>query len=100
MHWSEFVLPSPAVEPALRPNFTSVSCPADGVCLVGGEHGDKAVIASTLDNWANFSIQDIEGIEGATVGVGAIGCESVEHCVAVGGTSLVGVRKAARSRGD
>ncbi len=93
MHWNEFVLPSAAVEPALRPDFGTVACPADGVCLIGGKHADKAVIASTTNNWADFSIQEIAGIEGASPAVEAFGCESVDRCVGVGGTSLVGSRK-------
>lgn len=93
MDWSEFVLPSADLPPALRPEFDSVTCPADGVCLVGGKHGDKAVIASTTNHWADFSLQEIEGIEGASPAVEAFGCESVDRCVGVGGTSLVGVRK-------
>jgi hypothetical protein len=92
MDWDEFVLPSPTVVPALRPDFSSVECPADGVCLVGGTHGDKAVIASTTSDWADYSIDEIVGVEGAAPSVEGIGCESVDKCVGVGGTSLVGVR--------
>jgi hypothetical protein len=93
MHWTEHILPSAQTPPANRPDLTSVACPADGVCLAGGKHGPDAIITSTNDNWVNFSMDKIEGIEGADPSVTAFGCESVDHCVAVGGTSLVGVRK-------
>ena len=92
MSWTEQIVPDPT-EPVLeRPLWSSVACPADGVCLAGGVHGSDAVIASTADNWKNFAYDAIPGIEGDMPTVKAFGCESVNRCVAVGGTSLVGVR--------
>ena len=93
MHWSELTLPNATEPVATRPLLKSVACPADGECLVGGVHGADAVIASTTDNWADFSYEKIQGIEGAAPTITAFGCESADKCVAVGSTSLVGERK-------
>ncbi len=93
LEWKERIIPSAATAPDLRPNLTSVTCPANRVCLAGGIHGPDAIIASTTNNWFDFSYDKIEGIEGTEPIVNAIGCETVDHCVAVGGTALVGVRK-------
>jgi photosystem II stability/assembly factor-like uncharacterized protein len=98
MHWDELILPN-LIEPAeKRPIFKSVACPADGVCLAGGAHGPNAIIASTTNNWADYSIDEIEGIEGAAPTIKAFGCDSADRCVAVGSTSLIGERD--RPRGD
>jgi hypothetical protein len=44
--------------------------------------------------WADDSINEFEGIEGAPA-LTAIGWRSADRCVAVGSTSLVGIRKPA-----
>jgi photosystem II stability/assembly factor-like uncharacterized protein len=93
MHWSELTLPNTTEPVATRPLLKSVACPADGQCLVGGIHGPDAVIAATTNNWAEFSYEKIQGIEGAAPTITAFGCESADRCVAVGSTSLVGERK-------
>jgi photosystem II stability/assembly factor-like uncharacterized protein len=93
MHWTERVLPSAAVPPADRPLLTSVACPSESVCLAGGIHGPDAIIASTTNSWTDFSYDKIQGIEGAAPTIKSFGCETVERCVAVGSTALVGVRK-------
>jgi photosystem II stability/assembly factor-like uncharacterized protein len=93
MHWNELILPTRVAPGEKRPLLKSVACPADGVCLAGGIHGADAIIASTKDNWADYAYEKIEGIEGAAPTVAAFGCESVDRCVAVGGTSLIGRRK-------
>ena len=98
MHWNELILPSPLAPVDTRPNLKSVACPANGVCLVGGEQTPDAVIASTTNNWEDFSYDKFEGIEGAAPAIKSFGCDSVNRCVAVGSTSLVGLRKP--SRGD
>ncbi len=96
MHWTELILPN-LIEPAeKRPLFKSVACPADGVCLAGGVHGPNAIVASTTNNWADYSIDEIEGIEGAAPTIKSFGCDSADRCVAVGSTSLIGTRKPAR----
>ncbi len=96
MHWTELVLPNARVPVADRPLLKSVACPAVGVCLAGGIHGPDAVIASTTNNWADFSYDQIAGIEGAAPTIKAFGCKTVDRCVAVGSTALIGVRKRPR----
>jgi hypothetical protein len=98
MHWTEHILPNESEPPAVRPVLSSVACPGDGECLVGGFHGAKAFIASTTNDWADESIDEFEGIEGAPA-ITAIGCKSVDRCVAVGSTSLVGTRAAPSNSG-
>ncbi len=93
MRWTERVLPSPTAPVDTRPDLESVACPADGVCLAGGVHGALAIIASTTNNWVDFSYQKIPAIEGAKTTISSFGCETAYRCVAVGGTALVGVRK-------
>jgi hypothetical protein len=92
MHWTEQILPNLLVPVATRPLFKSVACPADGVCLAGGVHGPDAIIASTTDDWTDFSYDQIPGIEGALPTVTSFGCQTVDRCVAVGSTALIGVR--------
>ena len=87
------ILPRVLEPPEKRPLFKSVACPADGVCLAGGVHGPNAIIASTTNNWSDYSIDEIEGIEGATPTIKAFGCDPPDRCVAVGSTSLIGTRK-------
>jgi hypothetical protein len=87
MHWEKLVLPD-------LPRLTSVDCPANGVCLAGGLQGANAIIASTTDNWAEFSINLIPGFEGKPPKIKSLSCETVNRCVAVGDTpALVGLRK-------
>jgi photosystem II stability/assembly factor-like uncharacterized protein len=92
MRWTELVLPNQLAPVDARPLLKSVACPADGVCLAGGVHGPDAIIASTTNNWADFSYQKIPGIEGAAPTITSFGCETVDRCVGVGSTALVGVR--------
>ncbi len=96
MHWTELILPNDRVPVDDRPLLKSVACPAVGVCLAGGIHGPDAIIASTTNNWADFSYQQIQGIEGSAVTIKSFGCETVDRCVAVGGTALIGVRNSRR----
>lgn len=90
MRWTRHIVPEdvPVDE---RPLLSSVACPADGVCLAGGIHGDDAIVASTRNGWKDFSYDKIPGIEGAAPTITGFGCESVDRCVAVGSTALVGV---------
>jgi photosystem II stability/assembly factor-like uncharacterized protein len=92
-HWTEHILPSPTTPIGLRPEFKSVVCPADGVCLAGGIQPPRSLIISTKDNWENWSSDELEGIEGANPTVAGFGCETIDRCIAIGGTSIVGVRK-------
>jgi hypothetical protein len=75
-----------------RPDFKSVACPTDGECLVGGKHGAKVVLASTTNDWDDYSLQTLAGIEGKEPTLSGFGCESAFHSVAVGATVLVGTR--------
>jgi hypothetical protein len=92
MRWTERILPSAHAPVAERPNLGSVACPGDGVCLAGGVHGPDAIIASTTKNWVDFTYDKIQGIEGANPTITSFGCETVNRCVAVGSTALVGHR--------
>ena len=98
MRWTEHVLPNELEPVENRPLFKSVACPADGVCLAGGVHGPDAIIASTTNNWADFSYQKIAGIEGAAPTIKSFGCETAQRCVAVGSTALIGVRNQPRRK--
>jgi len=92
MRWTELVLPNERAPAATRPLLKSVACPADGVCLAGGVHGPDAIIASTTNDWADFSYDQLPGIEGAAPTITSFGWETADRCVAVGSTALVGVR--------
>jgi photosystem II stability/assembly factor-like uncharacterized protein len=94
-HWTEHILPTPTTPIGLRPEFKTVTCPADGVCLAGGIQPPKSLIVSTKDNFENWSADELEGIEGANPTVAGFGCETIDRCIAIGGTSIVGVRKPA-----
>jgi hypothetical protein len=96
MHWKETILPSALGPDEDRPDFKSVACPANGECVVGGKHGAKVVLASTTNDWADYSLQTLAGIEGKEPTLSGFGCESAIHCVAVGATVLVGTRKPSR----
>jgi hypothetical protein len=94
LRWDDLILPSKTAPVDKRPLLKSVACPADGVCLAGGVNGLNAIIASTQNGWDDFSYDEIEGIEGAAPTITALGCHSVDSCVAVGSTSLLGLRNA------
>ncbi|MGH2938583.1 MAG: hypothetical protein ACRDPE_10735 [Solirubrobacterales bacterium] len=64
-----------------------------GVCLVGGKHGAKVVLATTTDDRADYSYETLAGVEGKKPTLSGFGCESAFHCVAVGATVLVGTPK-------
>lgn len=92
MSWTELTLPNLLEPVETRPLFKSITCPADGVCLAGGIHGPDAIIATTDNNWADFSYDAFEGIEGAAPTIKSFGCETIDRCVAVGSTALIGTR--------
>jgi photosystem II stability/assembly factor-like uncharacterized protein len=99
MRWTEVVAGSEVEPVETRPLLKSVACPADGVCVAGGVHGPDAIITSTTNNWADYSYDQIPGIEGAAPTIKSFGCETVDRCVAVGSTALVGVRQRSDSAG-
>jgi photosystem II stability/assembly factor-like uncharacterized protein len=93
MHWKETVVPSAVGPDEDRPVLKSVACPADGVCLVGGGHGAKVVLATTTNDWADYSYDTLSGVEGKEPTLKGFGCDSAFHCVAVGDTVLALTRK-------
>lgn len=99
LHWTKHVVPEGLPE-ADRPRLDGVACPANGVCLAGGIHGQDGIIVSTRDNWTDYSYDKIKGIDlqGVEPTISGFGCESVDRCVAVGSTALVGVAHSARRR--
>jgi photosystem II stability/assembly factor-like uncharacterized protein len=94
MKWKELQLPEHLPAKEVLPAFKSVACPANGTCLVGGKHGAKVVVATTENDWADYSMQELQGVEGAEPTINAFGCETTRHCVGVGGTVLVATREA------
>lgn len=93
MNWTQMTIPVGKTVSQL-PAYTSVTCPATGFCMVGGKHGVQPVVASTVDNWATYSYDEIADVRvtSAAIGVAGFGCESVNRCVAVGDTALLGLR--------
>jgi hypothetical protein len=99
LKWTEHILPSDSAPIDARPDLDSVACPAHNFCLAGGKHGPDVIIASTTDNWTDFSYDQIPGVEGMMPTIKSFGCETVDRCVAVGGTALIGVRTLSRGSG-
>jgi hypothetical protein len=59
--------------------------------MIGGKHGAFTVVTSTVDNFVTYSYDEIGDIR-AAVGVSGFGCESINRCIAVGSTVLLGIR--------
>lgn len=93
LKWDETILPTKDTPIEQRPSLDSVACPSRNVCLAGGIHGPNVIIASTTDFWTHFSLDEFGGVEGAEPTIKAFGCETVNRCVAVGSTALIGERK-------
>jgi hypothetical protein len=83
-------LPPPVPEDAL-PTYTSVTCPQAGFCMAGGAHGVQAIVASTTNNWADYSYDEIGDIRASPILAG-FSCVTLNRCLAVGSTALVGIR--------
>lgn len=90
MNWAAQVIP-PNVPVSALPVYSSVACPSGGFCMVGGKHGAQTVVASTLDGFATYSYDAIGDLRAAP-GVSGFGCASVDRCLAVGSTVLLGLR--------
>jgi hypothetical protein len=90
LDWDEQTIP-PNVPVDELPLYTSVTCPATGFCMAGGAHGPQSIVASTTNNWADYSYDEIGDIRAAPA-ISGFGCESINRCIAVGSTVLVGVR--------
>jgi len=91
MHWEEHSIATQEVVDD-RPALTSVTCPAAGYCLAAGAHAGSAYIATTQNFWASYTEDAIDGIESASPTINAILCPTLERCIAIGETALVGVR--------
>jgi photosystem II stability/assembly factor-like uncharacterized protein len=91
MHWTAHTLPVGSL-PGQRPIYKSVKCVAVGVCLVGGSHGTTTYVLSTTNNWQDYSVDKLTGVDGEEVSVHGFSCVSVNRCLAIGGTSLIGAR--------
>jgi hypothetical protein len=95
MDWTEQTVP-PNVPVDELANFTSVTCPVASSCVVGGVHGIDIVIASTTNNWDDFSydlVSDVRNVAvGTPPGISGFGCPTVNRCVGVGNSVLIGVR--------
>ena len=88
--WAQQTIPV-GVPVGSLPDYTSVTCPQAGFCMVGGKQGVQSVVASTLDGFTTYSYDKIGDLRAAP-GISGFGCESVNRCVAVGSTVLVGTR--------
>ena len=90
MNWAQQTIPQ-NVPVSDLPEYTSVTCPSAGFCMVGGKHGAQTVVTSTLDGFATYSYDAIGDLRAAP-GVSGFGCESANRCIAVGSTVLLGLR--------
>ena len=90
MDWSQQTIPV-GVPVGSLPDYTSITCPSAGFCMAGGKQGVQSIVASTLDGYATYSYDKIGDLRAAP-GISGFGCESVNRCIAVGSTVLVGVR--------
>jgi hypothetical protein len=90
LDWSSQTIPANVPIDKL-PEYTSVTCPGTGFCMAGGGHGVQAIVASTTNNWTDYSYDEIGDIRAAPA-IAGFGCESVNRCVGVGSTVLIGVR--------
>ncbi len=90
LDWSQQTIPANVPVDEL-PDYTSIDCPLAGFCMIGGKHGAFSIVTSTVDNFVTYSYDEIGDIR-AAVGVSGFGCESINRCIAVGSTVLVGIR--------
>jgi len=75
-----------------RADFTAVTCPASGVCLIAGAHGGQPAIATTTDNWKTYTYDEPPTVIGAAPTIKGATCITVDRCVVVGTTTLTGQR--------
>jgi hypothetical protein len=75
-----------------RPDFATVTCPASGVCLAGGEHGGLAAVATTADNWKTYTYDEVPALINGPLTMTAANCETLDRCLVAGSTVLVGTR--------
>lgn len=91
MHWTAYTLPLGSL-PGQRPIYKSVTCVAAGVCLVGGGQGITAYVLSTANNWKDYSVDKLTGVQGGEVSVHGFACVTVNRCLGIGSTALLGTR--------
>lgn len=91
MNWEQMTIPPTAPVGKQLPAYTAVSCPSAGFCMVGGVSGESGVVTSTLDGFATYSY-DLISKPGTTPIIKGFGCESVNRCIVVGSTVLLGLR--------
>ncbi|MDO9486089.1 MAG: hypothetical protein Q7K25_08540 [Actinomycetota bacterium] len=90
MNWTELTLPV-NTEVAILPSYLSATCPATGFCMIGGLQNKQSIVTSTVDNFKTYSYDKIGDIRNDPA-IKGFACETLNRCVAVGSTVLVGVR--------
>lgn len=78
-----------------RPDFATVTCPASGICLAGGEHGGLAAVATTTNNWQTYTYDEVPALINGPLTMTAATCETLDRCLIAGSTVLVGNRSPA-----
>jgi hypothetical protein len=94
MDWSSQQIPPldpPKTTVSDLPTYSSVTCPQAGFCMAGGAHGPQAIVASTTNNWADYSYDQIGDIRESPI-LSGFSCVSINECLAVGSTALIGLR--------
>jgi hypothetical protein len=61
---------------------------------VGGSQGTTTYLLSTTNNWKDDAVDKLTGVDGEEVSLHGFSCVSVNRCLAIGGSSLVGTRTA------
>ncbi|MDD2858526.1 MAG: sialidase family protein [Candidatus Nanopelagicales bacterium] len=90
LNWSQQTIPANVPVDEL-PDYTSIDCSAPGFCMAGGKHGAASIVTSTLTFFADYSYDQIGDLRAAP-GVSGFGCATVNRCIAVGSTVLLGLR--------
>jgi hypothetical protein len=57
--------------------------------VAGGVHGNSAVIASTTNNWADYSYETIGSLASPTPTITGFACRDVNTCLAMGRTVML-----------
>jgi photosystem II stability/assembly factor-like uncharacterized protein len=96
MDWKEMSIPEGAPT-SKQPVYTAVACPQTGFCMVGGKQGIRYVVASTTNNWTDYSYDEVGDITNQP-SINGFACESVNRCVALGSSVFLGLRSAQTSR--
>ncbi len=89
-NWTEVILPVDTPVGSL-PVYNSATCPVNGFCMVGGLQGKQTIVTSTTDSFSTYSYDKIGDLR-TQPGVKGFACETLNRCVAVGSTVLLGLR--------